>query len=436
MPIPSAVRVASRYLEAAIVPFRRDREYAAYNIFLKKMKQLAAKVDAADDLHRSSDELRDLLFDAGLELNTRLYWNSDPMVRRLGRVLQGKKDNAMADLEWYQQNNADRYDIKYSLKDEERKLSALASAAAEFDRVLRSRDFADSRKWFEGVSDSDIRTIREGVDAAREIKEEVDYLLKRMALSSQPERSDAIPAEAEIGDVETLYHASVNAKNLYRDGFSGNVPAESSSAGLGGSTSLLSGKGQGISFTYDEYVAKEIARTFKEAAMIARGQVKAKDLLRDIRKHPRGKAMMKWYQENYMPCGRECSMDPKDPFRFTKRVVNEDYASKIKSGEITDYDPRMLMMDAVVPLDEVYPGPEGAMGLYLSYLNLSERYDPKFFVGGPKGMVKRFKQVNPKDIGYIKATVNTTHPGTLHGKGEREVRVPPEAVLSVDKFIG
>ena len=54
-------RVVARYLEAKVVPFRRDREYAAYNIFLKKMRQLAAKVDAADDLVRRSDDLDDLL---------------------------------------------------------------------------------------------------------------------------------------------------------------------------------------------------------------------------------------------------------------------------------------------------------------------------------------------------------------------------------------
>ena len=77
------------------------------------------------------------------------------------------------------------------------------------------------------------------------------------------------------------------------------------------------------------------------------------------------------------------------------------------------------------------------MGLYLSHLNYSGRYDPKFFgVGGPKGLVKRFKNLNPKDIGYIKATVDMTDPHISYGKGEREFRVPPEAVLSVDKFIG
>ncbi len=428
-------RVVARYLEAKVVPFRRDREYAAYNIFLKKMRQLAAKVDAADDLVRRSDDLDDLLWGGGLEVGSRLYWNEEPLTRAFSRILQGKKDDSMGDREWYQQKHADRYDIRWSLRDEERNMKHLAGAAAEYDRVLKSRDFADSRKWYEGVSDRDLRTLREGVDAAREIPEQVEYLLKRMVLSAKPD-SMGIPAEAEIGDVETLYHASVNAKKLYRDGFSDSVPTESSSAGLGGSTSLLSGKGSGISFTYDQYVAKEIARTFKEAAMIARGQVKAKDLLRYIRKHPRSKAMMEWYQRNYMPCGRECSMDPKNPYRFTKRVVNKGYASKIKSGEITDFDPSMLMVDSEVPLDEVFPGTVGVMGLYLSYLNLSGRYDPKFFVGGPKGMVKKFKRVNPKDIGYIKATVDTTYPGTMYGKGEREIRVPPEAVLSVDKFVG
>ena len=214
------------------------------------------------------------------------------------------------------------------------------------------------------------------------------------------------------------------------------MPAESSSAGLGGSQSLGGGKGSGISFTEDLYVAKEIARVFKEVAMIARGEVKIHTVMGWVQNSPHTKKLMEWYQTNYMNCGLECSMDPKDPTVFTKRVLNEDHLDDVKAGR-AEYDPKISYVNQPIPPSEAYPGAEGVMGLYLSYLKYSGRYDPKFFrVGGPRGLVKRFKGLNPKNIGFIKATVNTGHPDASYGKGEREVRVPPEAVLSVDKFIG
>ena len=432
-------RVVARYIEARVVPFRRDREYAAYHIFLKKMRQLAAKVEAADALLQSSDELSYLLSDAGMQFNTRLYWDSDPLIRSFSRTLQGKKDipNVSATQEFYEALGQDRMYFRWALEDAQKAMSRrLLSDAAEVDRALKSRDFADNRKYYDEVSDKDLRTLREGVDAALDAGEQVDYLLKRMDRLSDNSMEMGIPESAEMGDVESLYHASVNAKGLYRDGFSDTMPAESSSAGLGGSQSLGLGKGSGISFTEDEYVAKEIARVFKEVAMIARGDLPLSTVMRTVAKHPKQDEIIKWYQTNYMPCGRECSRSATSPTGFVRYVIDEDYAAEVKAGR-AEFDKDRLMKTVPVPHAEAYPGPEGIMGLYLSYLNFSGRYDPKFFgVGGPKGLVKRFKGLNPKNIGYIKASVNTAHPEITYGKGEREVRVPPEAVLSVDKFIG
>ena len=405
------------------------------------MRKLAAKVDAAEDLYQSSYDVQNLLGDGGADYRSRLYWDSAPLLRTFNRILQGKKD-LPKDLEWYRQNQLDRQALRWALEDAQKELAGrgaikgLAASAADFDQALKSRDFADNRKWYEDVSDAEIRTIREGVDAALDAKEQVDYLLKRLARERETEMVVGLPPTAEMGDVETLYHASVNAKALFQKGFSDKMPSESSSAGLGGSQSLGSGKGSGISFTDDLYVAKEIARVFKEVAMIARGELKQAQVSGWVQRSPHTKKIMDWYQRNHMPCGRECSMSPRSPMVFTRRVINDEHVADVKSGR-AEYDPRKSWKNEIVPASEVYPGKEGVMGLYLSYLNYSGRYDPKFFgVGGAPGLVKRFKNLNPKNIGYIEASVNTAHPDATYGKGEREVRVPPEAVLSVDKFIG
>lgn len=431
-------RVVARYLEARVVRFRRDREYAAYNIFVKQMKQLQKKVDTLETL-LDQPEMEDLLYGSGGPLNIRLVWDGSHFLRLIEREVEGRKDIPIGLGQpegYYQEKHNIRKLIVIYLKEALERLER--TSASELADLLKSSDFDSEVKYAlkEGlIKNADVRGLKEGVDALNQIRDSVEYLLKRIARERESEMDEGIPATAEMGEVETLYHASVNAKPLFQKGFSDKMPAESSSAGLGGSQSLGLGRGRGISFTDDRYVAKEIARVFKEVAMIARGDVQLSHVLEWVRRSPHTKKIMEWYQRNYMPCGRECSMSD-DPTSFTRVVINDEHVADVKAGR-AEYDPRKSWKHELVPYGETYPGREGVMGLYLSYLNYSGRYDPKFFrVGGPKGLVKRFKGLNPKNIGFIEASVNTAHPDATYGKGEREVRVPPEAVLSVDKFIG
>lgn len=436
MPNPSPSRVASRYIDARVVPFRRDREYAAYHAFLKKMRKLQRKVDTMVPL--LGGEAEDLLSDAGAANVTGPYfqWGSDKFFRRFEGELGGKKDiPAGVWVEGYAQEQWNtRKHLQFTLEEQVRGLRLMREKAGELLDAIGSRDFKDSLPYYD-LTKRDLHALREGAVAAVQIPNELDYLLKRMKRVNDPSMGGDIPATAEVQDLEVLYHASVDAKGLYQKGFSLEMPEASSSAGLGGSQT---GKGykKGISFTEDQYVAQEIARVFKEVALIARGEVQANALLDQIKRHSKKFQMMEWYQKNYMPNGRSYTIDKDNPTHFMVRVVNPEHLAAVKSGEV-EYDPRLSQVLERVPFSEAYPGAEGAMGLYLSHLNYSGRYDPKFFgVGGPKGLVKRFKNLNPKDIGYIKATVDMTDPHISYGKGEREFRVPPEAVLSVDKFIG
>jgi len=427
-------RVVARYLEARVVPFRRDREYAAYRAFLKRVRKLQETLDSLQPLLNSNAELEELL-----PYNLRLDWDSDRFLRTFKRDLGDRRDiqlNQDMPQDYFQDRSNTRTYLDFALQDAERNLQR--TDIGRIGAVVESSDFRDKVQSYLDygyITPAEVKALLESVEAGIKIRDEIAMLRKRMKRTRDPSEVSGIPASAEMGDVETLYHASVDAKGLYRDGFSDTMPAESSSAGLGGSQSLGGGKGSGISFTEDLYVAKEIARVFKEVAMIARGELGLSAMLDWVKRSPYTKKIMEWYHRNYRACDR-CSMDPRNPMRFVQMVFNEDHLADVKAGR-AKYDPKLSQVMQEVPYSEVFPGPEGVMGLYLSYLNFSGRYDPKFFgVGGPKGLVKRFKGLNPKDIGYIEATVNTAHPSASYGVGEREVRVPPEAVLSVDKFVG
>jgi hypothetical protein len=183
--------------------------------------------------------------------------------------------------------------------------------------------------------------------------------------------------------VETMYHASVDAKKIAAKGFDRVVP---SVKGLGGSQSDKGGK-NAISFTSDLYVAKEVMRALKEAIMVARGDVKARHIL-------------EWA----------------DKQRIKDKVLDSPFLP-------ADFAKKQNWDDPVV-----------AFALYMAYLSWSKRYDPGFF-GVPSKFVALFKSLNPRDVGIIVASVNTQNPDIVYLPAMQEYRVPPEAVVSVDKLI-
>jgi hypothetical protein len=360
-----------------------------YRSFLVGFKSDLSALTAAEGLVKRSE---DLLWEAGL-LNIRVPVLDVDVVRQVERELVGKKDIAVA---FWPNDYAEtlywtRRLIALAL---ERWLGGvgvrLRAWAEELRRGVTSSDFESALRYYVDVPAQDIQVLRSLPELAERIVSSVEILLGRMARALDPSFSDAVPASAKVQAVEVLYHASVVAKDLFRTGFSLTMPSESSSAGLGGSQSAGGGV-RGISFTEDQYVAKEIARVFKEVALIARGEVSWATVLDWASRGGRQQRVMEWYTHNY----------------------------------------------GVLPVGEARRDPVQVMGLYLSYLALSDRYDPKFFgVGGPVGLVRRFQKLDPRGIGYIVARVDMSNPNITYGRGEREMRVPPEAILSVDKFVG
>jgi hypothetical protein len=381
-----ATRVAHRYLQALIVPPRRDREIAMYHSTIRQMKDMVQKVQKLEPALDKADK-EGFLWDLGITDAGMPNIDFNRIFRRFENAVGKRRDKPLDD--WdddYLEDLKDvRYNIRYAVEDMQRDLRHWISTAQDLRTALSSPRYRESVSYYPNLTKADLDALRALPDMMMALPEAGETLLKRMDRINDPSSSDQIPASAQARDFEQLYHASINAKTLASKGFSSQIPE---SGGLGGSQMAGGGK-KGISFTEDQYVAKEIARVLKEVVMIARGDVKGIQIMEWVRKTGKERQILDWYQRYYG--------DPRYGFGT----------------------------------------PELAMGLYLSYMQFSGRYDPKFFgVGGPRGMVQNFKSVNPRNIGYIVATVDMSNPHITYGKGERELRVPPEAVVSVDRFIG
>ena len=186
----------------------------------------------------------------------------------------------------------------------------------------------------------------------------------------------------ESEDTEPLYHASVDAKTIFRrKAFETKVPEVK---GLGGAQGDKRGR-PAISFTSDLYVAKEIARTLKEAIMIARGEVTATDVLDWSRRHG---------------------------------IYNDvDRAFKSNHGQL---DPKKT---------------HHVMNLYRLFLTFHKtRYNPLFF-GDMAELMRRFKKQKTSDVGVLVCQVDMRNKDIAYLSSMHEYRVPPEAVVSVDKLI-
>jgi len=169
--------------------------------------------------------------------------------------------------------------------------------------------------------------------------------------------------------VEKLYHASVNAAPIYHNGFEDKAKKN---FGLGGDQNV-------ISFTHNFNYAREIARSLKEATMIAQ------DLI-----------------------------TPTQVFHWM-----------IKDGVYDKYDgPKN---------PEKYTTPGEIMELYRFYIALSPRRENTVFFGNMDELMNNLKKVKYQDIGIIEAEVDVE--GAEYLPHEYEFRVTPDKVLKLNKVI-
>lgn len=268
--------------------------------------------------------------------------------------------------------------------------------SGRFAQYVEEEELGWNEKWQEGVSSEDLDSLRALATAVMHVGDGCATAKKRL------EATRGTELQRDGGKLEKLYHASINAKALFQNGFDKVIPDQ---AGLGGSQEAASGKG--TSFTYDRFIAKEIVRGLREMAMVANGSLDAAKVVRMINNDKAAEAVSHLVS---MPSGY--------------RAVVEDGRLKFLDRAGHPVDPR-----------DALPKPENVAWLYKAYLasQRGKRYDPFFMY--PDRLIAKLKGVNPSSIGYVEATVDMSHPGILHNKAEREVRVPPEAIVSTDRLV-
>lgn len=176
----------------------------------------------------------------------------------------------------------------------------------------------------------------------------------------------------EHESVEWLYHTTAYVKELLKDGFLKETPKR---YGLGGAGKNL------ISMTTDLYIAKEISRSLKEVIMIFKGELKWLTITDWIKKE--GLNLDNFKKSHHFP--------PKNK--------------------------------------------EETLGLYRWYLAVSNlREDPVFMLWDYEGAINSYKNRTTKDVGILKCKVDMTNPKIEYHSGEREFRVPSEAVLEIKKL--
>ena len=274
-----------------------------------------------------------------------------------------------------------RFSIKYiddqleDLKKDIRAIEADSDFDENFDYEIEDLDS------YEKIKDN-FSTL---FSTSKNLIERVQYTMKKIEATQQDKLEN--PAHSE--KIETMYHASINAQNIFRNGFSKEKPEDS--VGLGGSAQIGSGTKKGISFTYDLHAAKEIARVFKELTMAAKGQLKIRDI-------------MDW----------------------AKREGIEDI---LKTYEISAARKSYYGHAALEPT-------LGAVQLLVVYYTASKkRFDP-IFVTSPKRLYDKLKKINIRNIGVVVAKVDMTNVKTgEYVYNEREYRVTTDDIVKLVKVL-
>lgn len=204
---------------------------------------------------------------------------------------------------------------------------------------------------------------------------------------------------------EVLYHATAFADEIAGEGFRPTKPSPSERYGIGsyGDESTTSAIGTHISFTHDIHNARQIMRAMRELVMIANGQ---------IRKHH----ILRWMADEGMDLGHAATQVSGVAQQKAKVAGSDfEYSTGRPDIEKTPDTPEFTA--------ELYK--------YWLYLNKIGRMNPVF--ANIDKAVRALKGRKPEDVGIIKALVNMEDPTIEYVAAEQEWRVPPSAVLNVER---
>lgn len=407
-----ARRVASRYLQALILPPRQLVSFMA-----KFEKALMVALDDTDksagDLAQEASEK-----DQAYEVKTILKSLDLPMLTSIQSALKGHLKDLDFSFDTFRRmapKNPRITDsvasnvvaqIKQTFDESTSRGMSIRALAEALDpskvkRALEDNDLAWSEKYEEGLRPEIVAKLHQLGETAKACVTLVDSTLPRIEAFST---GDVKPEK-----METLYHASVKARDIYSHGFQAEMPKDQ--LGLGGSQEGSNGV-KGISFTYDLKAALDIARSFKEAAMIATGEIKASDIL-DWGAHDIDlQEFLMWIK---IKVDKRAWDFTHDGHRWILKV-------RELGGETVEKD-----------IDEVLDKPMDVFNVYDAFLFAHpSRLNPVHM--NRFALLTYLKDADPKDIGVVSAEVDMTHPGIAAKGGEREFRVPPAAVLKVTRF--
>ena len=393
---PSSVRVASRYARL-LAPVRNWR--ATWRVLERKMVATQASLRALSGIDDG------LLDEAGI-LNPP-FSNLENEISNLRLIFDAAVPRVDA-----QEMHAAAW-LKDDLERAIGKWDSLARGLQGVERQLR--DAGDLTEYYDPKEVAAVQGLPSLLaDHRLLLQETFDRMVAATATIFAP-----VPETMKPKATETMWHASVNARDLVSSGFLREPPQDS--LGLGGSQADAGGN-PSTSFTYELYLAKEIARSFKEISLIAKGSVTGLQVLDWIRRLGKAKA------EKTVEFAREVHGVGRDEYKGRLKFEGGEWvATRVDRHRAGGLDR--------VPLSEVFTDKGKVINLYLSYIKHAPgRLDP-FYVRGGLGLARQFAGVNPNNIGIVQATIDMSHPGLKRVSQEREYRVPVDAIMSVDKLI-
>jgi hypothetical protein len=199
--------------------------------------------------------------------------------------------------------------------------------------------------------------------------------------------------------------------------------------GLGGSVEDAAGH-DAISFTHDLAYALQIARWFKEMAMVAAGDIKASQIFRWADKEGIAEKVFNTAVGYVSAIGDIFEGDGGrvrlDLSGGKIRVVRDKWTQGKKELVTETEDP-----------DELFKKKRALYDLYVAYIMESpHRSNPVSM--NTSATLERMERdnVQPRDIGVITAEIDMSDPDIKYLPAEAEYRVPPRSIVKVVRFVG
>lgn len=245
--------------------------------------------------------------------------------------------------------------------------------------------------------------------------------------SYRPGSEDNEAVSPPFEKLEKLYHASIKARALYQHGFGAKTPGRGTGLGLGGSVEDGAGNGA-VSFTSDLRYAHEIARWLKEMALVARGDIKALNILKVSEKEGNIEKTI----DNFMGINGRVG-DRMHPEGETYLIAENGRFRVINLKWVPE---QRELVEEVGDLDVLVHSKRAIYTLYEAYLNASPHRDNPMFIETDALLNRLEKEnVDPRDIGVIVAEIDMTDPDIRYVVGEQEYRVPPRSIKKVVRFM-